>query len=128
MMDFLQVCVLLLSLSAFRWERCTATLAVQVRVGEDVTLQCPLLVSSSTSLSPPSTLSWYRKAAGLSPQLLLSFRTTGTPNVTFGSGVCPEKLSVSSDGSLLLRDSKQSDSAVYYCGVTHGQEHKNKLA
>ncbi|KAM7409791.1 hypothetical protein PAMA_001334 [Pampus argenteus] len=121
MMDFLRVCVLLLSLSGC----CIATLAVQVRVGDDVTLQCPLMVSSSTS---PSTLSWYRKAAGLSPQLLLSFRTTDTSNVTFGSRVCPEKLSVSSDGSLLLRDSKQSDSAIYYCGVSHGQEQKKKLA
>ncbi|XP_067454188.1 secreted immunoglobulin domain 1 [Thunnus thynnus] len=126
MMKSLLVCLLLLSLSGFRWERCAAARTIQVRVGENATLQCPLLAGSTSS---PSTLSWYRKVAGLSPQLLLSFRTTNTSNVTFGSGVRSEKLSVSSNGSLLLRGSEQSDSAVYYCGISLGQEkEKKKLA
>ncbi|CAK6984769.1 secreted immunoglobulin domain 1 [Scomber scombrus] len=71
-------------------------------------------------------LSWYRKSAGRSPQMLLSFRTSNSSNVTFGSGVRPEKLSVSSDGALLLRGSEQSDSAVYYCGISLGEEEKKK--
>ncbi|XP_070764949.1 secreted immunoglobulin domain 1 [Enoplosus armatus] len=123
-MESVLVCVVLLSLSGFQWGRHATALpasTVQVRVGEDTTLQCPLLDASNVS----STLSWYRKAAGQSPQLLLTFKSTNTSNVKYGSGVGPDKVSAAADGSLLLRGSQQSDSAVYYCGISWGDEQKN---
>lgn len=94
---------------------------VQVRLGDDATLQCPLLDASDTTAAP-STLSWYRKAAGQGPQLLLSFRSTNSSNMKYGTGVDPEKVSAAADGSLLLRGSQRSDSAVYYCSRSRGDE------
>lgn len=96
---------------------------VQVRVGDDATLQCPLLDASNTTAAP-STLSWYRKAAGQGPQMLLSFRSTNSSNMKYGTGVDPEKVSAAADGSLLLRGSQRSDSAVYYCSMSRGHELK----
>lgn len=96
---------------------------VQVRVGEDATLQCPLLDASNAAAAAPSTLSWYRKLRGQGPQLLLSFRSTDSRKVKYGAGVGPQKVAAAADGSLLLRGSQQSDSAVYYCSVSRGDKH-----
>ncbi|KAG7234318.1 hypothetical protein INR49_005083, partial [Caranx melampygus] len=91
---------------------------VQVRVGEDATLQCPLL--ASTRAVNNSTLSWYRKVEGGSPQLLLTIKSRDGFAVRLGTGVGPEKVSAAADGSLLLRRSDHKDSAVYYCGISQG--------
>lgn len=100
---------------------------VQVRVGEDATLQCPLLdASDANPPAVPSTLSWYRMAAGRGPELLLSIRTSSSSNVKFGSGVGPDKVLAAADGSLLLRAPQRSDSAVYYCGISQGDEQQKK--
>ncbi|XP_044055937.1 secreted immunoglobulin domain 1 [Siniperca chuatsi] len=129
-MESVLVCVILLSLSGFRGERRATALpapTVQVRAGEDATLQCPLLdASNASSAAAPSTLSWYRKAAGQSPQLLLSFRSTNASSVKYGSGVGPDKVSAAADGSLLLRGSQRSDAAVYYCAISRGGRQKKK--
>uniref|UniRef100_A0A3Q4AYL2 Ig-like domain-containing protein n=1 Tax=Mola mola TaxID=94237 RepID=A0A3Q4AYL2_MOLML len=95
------------------WRPAAAPLAstVQVRVGEDATLQCPLL-----DIPAGAVLSWYRRAVGHGPELLLSIRSTGL--VTHGPGVGPDKVSAAADGSLLLRASQRSDAAVYYCSVS----------
>uniref|UniRef100_A0A0F8C8A7 Survival motor neuron protein n=1 Tax=Larimichthys crocea TaxID=215358 RepID=A0A0F8C8A7_LARCR len=85
-----------------------------VRLGQDATLRCPLLASNA------STLSWYRKAVGRGPELVLSVRSSRSPPVRFGSGLGPEKVSAAADGSLVLLGSQRSDSAVYYCGVSYG--------
>ncbi|KAK1896782.1 T cell receptor beta variable 11-1 [Dissostichus eleginoides] len=148
------VLLILLSVRGFLWQQHVSALqasTVQVRYGEDAILQCPLMdafsnvssntfasssassnassnasssASSSVSFSASSTLSWYRKAAGRSPELLLSFRSSDVSNVTYGPGVSPDKVSASVDGSLLLHDSRLNDSAVYYCGLTRGEEKK----
>ncbi|XP_045898318.1 secreted immunoglobulin domain 1 [Micropterus dolomieu] len=123
-MESLLVCLLLLSLGGSHGAA-LPTSTVQVRVGEDATLQCPLLDASNASNA--STLSWYRKAAGQSPQLVLTIRSTNTSNVKYGSGVGPEKVSAAADGSLLLRGSQQNDSAVYYCGISQGHDQKMNL-
>ncbi|XP_056234967.1 secreted immunoglobulin domain 1 isoform X2 [Seriola aureovittata] len=132
MMESVLVCLILVSLSGFWWGHQSAALpasSVQVRVGEDATLPCPLLDNATTAAPPAySTLSWYRKVTGGSPQLLLTIRSTNSSNVTFGSGVGPDKVSATADGSLLLRRSEHSDSAVYYCGISQGKEPKNKSA
>ncbi|XP_040896744.1 secreted immunoglobulin domain 1 [Toxotes jaculatrix] len=139
MMESLLVCLILVSLSGFRWEHQAAALTdstIQVRVGEDATLRCPLLDKSNAStIAVNSTitvlpvffnLSWYKKAAGQGPQLLLSVRSTDSSDVKYGSGVGPDKVSAAADGSLLLRRSELSDSAVYYCGISQGEEPQNK--
>ncbi|XP_050923755.1 secreted immunoglobulin domain 1 [Lates calcarifer] len=137
-------CLILVSLCGLCWEHRAAALpasTVQVRVGEDATLHCPLLDTSTTTSttstmtvntttsSAPSTssnLSWYRKAAGQSPQLLLTMRSAGGSRVKYGSGVRPDKVSAAADGSLLLRRSEQSDAAVYYCGLSQGPEPRDR--
>ncbi|GAA6226267.1 secreted immunoglobulin domain 1 [Lates japonicus] len=132
-------CLILVSLCGLCWEHRVAALpasTVQVRVGEDATLHCPLLDTSTTTmtvnattssaLSTSSNLSWYRKAAGQSPQLLFSMRSSGGSRVKYGSGVRPDKVSAAADGSLLLRRSEQSDAAVYYCGLSRGQEPRDR--
>ncbi|XP_035996691.1 secreted immunoglobulin domain 1 [Fundulus heteroclitus] len=92
-----------------------------VRVGEDATLQCPLLDASNGT--GPATLSWYRKATGHGPTLLVSISPANGSTLRYGDGVSPDKVSAAANGSLLLRGSEQSDSAVYYCGVSNGSEH-----
>ncbi|XP_071328958.1 secreted immunoglobulin domain 1 [Trachinotus anak] len=135
MMESVLVCLILVSLSGFRWGHQASALpasTVQVRVGEDATLQCSLLDNSdaTTTAAPPaaSSLSWYRKVAGRSPQLLLTMKSSNSSLVKFGSGVGPEKVSAAADGSLLLRRSEHSDSAVYYCGISVGDGQRHKPA
>ncbi|XP_078101040.1 uncharacterized protein LOC144513739 [Sander vitreus] len=98
------------------------TSGVLVRVGENVTLRCPLL--DAADAPPPCsrkwTVSWYRKCAGRRLQLLLSVRCAAAFDVAYGAGLSPEKVSAAADGSLLLTNSSQSDSAVYYCSMTQG--------
>ncbi|KAF7645807.1 hypothetical protein LDENG_00197790 [Lucifuga dentata] len=111
--------LLLLSSLSFGSERRAATqpaAALRVRLGENFTLPCPLLVG------PSSTLSWYRKSGGQSPQLLVSFRPRDVSKVTYGFGVHPDKVVVGGDGSMLLRNTEESDSAFYYCGVTEEEK------
>ncbi|XP_068175850.1 secreted immunoglobulin domain 1 isoform X5 [Antennarius striatus] len=68
------VCLMLLSVSGATVPPAST---VKVRVGEDATLQCPLLdANSPSSRADPPTISWYRVAPGQSPQLLLSIRST----------------------------------------------------
>ncbi|XP_074930220.1 T cell receptor alpha variable 13-1 [Cottoperca gobio] len=124
MMESVLVVLIFLSLSGLPRRHVAALPAstVQVRVGEAATLQCPLLNVTNAS----STLSWYKKAEGQSPELLLSFRSADTSKVRYGPGVAPDKVSAAADGSLLLHDSEQSDSAVYFCGMTQGGEQKKK--
>ncbi|XP_039984082.1 secreted immunoglobulin domain 1 [Xiphias gladius] len=119
-MESALVCLILVSLSGFRWGHPAAAppaATVEVRVGEDATLHCPLLDQSNAA---SATLSWYKKAAGRGPQLLLTMRSADSSHVKYGSGVRPDKVSAAADGSLLLRRSEQSDSAVYYCAVSQG--------
>ncbi|XP_054911411.1 secreted immunoglobulin domain 1 [Poeciliopsis prolifica] len=117
----LQVVVFLLALSGFR----VASLpAVLVGLGEDATLHCPLLDGSNGTgdSADPATLSWYRKATGRGPTLLLSLSPANGSAVRYGDGVNPQKVTAAANGSLVLRRSERSDSAVYYCGVSHGSE------
>ncbi|XP_070688736.1 secreted immunoglobulin domain 1 isoform X2 [Pempheris klunzingeri] len=117
--------VMMVSLSAGLGEQGAAAPpypTVQVRVGEDVTLQCPLLAAPPVA---PSVLSWYRQTAGRRPQLLLSFRTADPSHARYGAGVRPLKVSAAADGSLLLRGSQRSDAAVYYCGISQGGGRKD---
>ncbi|XP_071396941.1 uncharacterized protein [Centroberyx affinis] len=95
---------------------------VRVRAGGDATLTCPLPAGGA------STLSWYQQAAGRSPRLVLNYRSTRGPTVTYGSGFSPGKFSAGADGSLLLRGSEESDSAVYYCGVSQFRDPKKEAA
>ncbi|XP_038142034.1 secreted immunoglobulin domain 1 [Cyprinodon tularosa] len=99
---------------------------ILVGVGEDAVLQCPLLDRyNGTTASPTAglaTLSWYRKTAGHRPTLLLSLSPVNGSIVRYGDGVSPDKVSAAANGSLLLRGSEQTDSAVYYCGISHGSE------
>lgn len=89
---------------------------VQVKAGEDAILHCPLMNGSHGALS---TLSWYRQAAGRRPELLLSFRTSYSSDVRFGSGFGPDKVAAGANGSLLLSTPQLSDTAVYYCSLGH---------
>ncbi|XP_051231634.1 secreted immunoglobulin domain 1 [Dicentrarchus labrax] len=124
MMASVLLCVILLSAAGFQQRAATLPApTVQVRVGEDATLQCPLLDPSDGTRS---TLSWYRKAAGQGPQLLLSVRSSNSSNLKYGSGIDPDKVSAAADGSLLLHGSQRSDAAVYYCGISQGGEQKMK--
>uniref|UniRef100_UPI003D7D7FA4 Ig kappa chain V-III region PC 2154 isoform X2 n=1 Tax=Monopterus albus TaxID=43700 RepID=UPI003D7D7FA4 len=103
---------------------------VQVRVGENATLHCPLLdnsTSTAPTLNASSTLSWYRKVAGQSPELLLTVRSTDPSSVTYGSSVGPGKALAGANGSLLLHNSQHSDTAVYYCGISWGDQHKKPV-
>lgn len=112
---------------ALCWEPRAAALpasTVRVRVGEDATLHCPLLDSASANDS--LTVSWYRKPAGHSPQLLLSLRAADGSKAKYGAGVRAHKVSAWPNGTLLLRGSEYSDSAVYYCGASHGLEQDRK--
>ena len=96
---------------------------IRVGVGENVTLQCPLLDDlSATASTPPSIISWYRKAAGQGPKMLLTLMFSDRIRVKYGDGVHAEKVSASADGSLLLRGSEKRDSAVYYCGISRGSD------
>ncbi|KAF3690536.1 Immunoglobulin kappa variable 4-1 [Channa argus] len=134
MMESVLLCLILVSLSGFQWKPYGAALpasTVQVKVGEDATLHCPLLDNSTitnTTSAPnaSSTLSWYRKAAGQSPQLLITFRAADNSNVRYGSSVGPDKVSPAANGSLLLHGSEQKDSAVYYCGISQGDNANKK--
>lgn len=89
---------------------------MQVKAGEDAILQCPLM---NGSYGVPSILSWYRQAAGRRPELLLSLRTSYSSDVRFGSGFGPDKVAAGANGSLLLSTPQLSDTAVYYCSLTH---------
>lgn len=89
---------------------------VQVKAGEDAILQCPLI---NGSYGVRSILSWYRQAAGRNPELLLSLRTSYSSDVKFGSGFGPDKVVAGANGSLLLRTPQLSDTAVYYCSLSH---------
>ncbi|XP_037553730.1 immunoglobulin lambda-1 light chain-like [Nematolebias whitei] len=122
-MDSVLVSVILLALSGVQQPSAAPPApTVHVRAGEDATLQCPLLDGSNiTAVDPPagpSTVSWYRKAAGQGPELLVSF-SSANGSVRYGGGVGPDKVSAAADGALLLRGSDRSDSAVYYCGLSH---------
>ncbi|XP_041862922.1 secreted immunoglobulin domain 1 [Melanotaenia boesemani] len=129
------VCVLFLALSGFQQHVATwPAPTVQVRVGENVSLQCPLLDSSNSTMATstsdeaaPATLSWYRKTAGLGPMLLLSLMPSNGSHVKYGNGIDPEKVSATANGSLLLQGSKESDSGVYYCGISYGSEWKQHI-
>ncbi|XP_060889955.1 secreted immunoglobulin domain 1 [Labrus mixtus] len=106
---------------------------LHVRVGDEVTLHCPLLDTDNTTtaapalLSPappgpaPFTISWYRKRTGQRPQLLLSFRSTNRSDVKYGAGIRPDRVSAAADGMLRMLGSQQSDAAVYYCGISQGR-------
>lgn len=104
------------------------TSTLWVRPGENATLYCPLLDTLHRNKSSPtaSTISWYRTAAGQGPQMLLTVMPSNTPNVTYGAGVCPGKVSVGVNGSLLLRGFQQNDSAVYFCGMSQGSKPEKK--
>ncbi|XP_054591593.1 secreted immunoglobulin domain 1 [Nothobranchius furzeri] len=122
--------VILLHFSGFQ-QIAEGMQTIKVRSGEDAMLQCPLLDGSNAttanhmvSPSGPSTVSWYRKAAGHAPELLVSFRPADGSNIKYGTAVGPDKVSAAADGSLLLRHSEQSDTAVYYCGISQGSEQK----
>ncbi|KAM9761619.1 uncharacterized protein ACNS7B_003999 [Menidia menidia] len=132
-MASVRICVVVLALSGFQRQAAALPVStVQVRVGEDVTLQCPLLEASNatatTTPTPtaepggPPTISWYRKAAGQGPMMLLSIVSRDASKLKYGAGVPRQKVSASADGSLLLRGSERRDSAVYYCGVSRGSD------
>ncbi|MEQ2189015.1 hypothetical protein GOODEAATRI_020750 [Goodea atripinnis] len=119
--------ILLFALSGFQQQAASLPAStILITAGEDAMLQCPLLDGSNgttASLAPgPATLSWYRKAAGHRPTLLLSLSPANGSIVRYGDGVSPDKVSAAANGSLLLRGSELSDSAVYYCCVSHGSE------
>uniref|UniRef100_UPI003D7E8E38 immunoglobulin kappa variable 4-1 isoform X1 n=1 Tax=Monopterus albus TaxID=43700 RepID=UPI003D7E8E38 len=133
MMECVLVCLIFVSLSGFWGQYPAAALpasTVQVRVGENATLHCPLLdnsTSTAPTLNASSTLSWYRKVAGQSPELLLTVRSTDPSSVTYGSSVGPGKALAGANGSLLLHNSQHSDTAVYYCGISWGDQHKKPV-
>lgn len=115
-------------LKGLQGEQCVPPLmvpTVQVKVGEDATLQCPLLDAFDANPNAGfSILSWYRKTAGGGPELLLSIRASGSPNMTFGLGFGPDKVSAAADGSLLLLAFQRRDSAVYFCSISQGGKHR----
>ncbi|KAM4547897.1 secreted immunoglobulin domain 1 [Odontesthes bonariensis] len=116
------VCVILLALSGFQQLAAVPPAStVRVGVGENVTLRCPLLDDlSATASTPPSVISWYSKAAGQGPRMLLTLMTSDRLRVKYGDGVRADKMSAAADGSLLLLGSEERDSAVYYCGRSRG--------
>ncbi|XP_068175848.1 secreted immunoglobulin domain 1 isoform X3 [Antennarius striatus] len=82
------VCLMLLSVSGATVPPAST---VKVRVGEDATLQCPLLdANSPSSRADPPTISWYRVAPGQSPQLLLSIRSTDVRPGPGGEAASPK--------------------------------------
>ncbi|XP_056133231.1 secreted immunoglobulin domain 1 [Lampris incognitus] len=104
--------ILLVILSCLR----SHVASVSVNIGDDVTLQCPLLPFSSMT-----AVSWYRQRGAEAPQLLLSYNLTDASLVTFGPGFHDGKVSVRVDRLerhwLLLRRCDVTDSAVYYCSA-----------
>ncbi|KAM3876300.1 secreted immunoglobulin domain 1 [Diretmus argenteus] len=114
--------LILLILTGLGSDRRVAMLpdTLKVKVGDDATLQCPLMDSSRLA-----TVSWYRQTAGRSPLLVLSYHLTNTSAVTYGPGVHPNKFTARVDGSLLLHGSEESDSALYFCGLTKYKTHFN---
>uniref|UniRef100_A0A8D3B3Q7 Ig-like domain-containing protein n=1 Tax=Scophthalmus maximus TaxID=52904 RepID=A0A8D3B3Q7_SCOMX len=93
----------------------------QTGIGEEATLRCPLLAGAA--LTGSASLSWYRKRAGRSPELLL---TLSSSQVRRGADVQPDKVSAAADGSLRLRRLELSDTAAYYCSVTEGAEQQKE--
>ncbi|XP_074383838.1 Ig kappa chain V-III region PC 2485/PC 4039 [Oreochromis niloticus] len=134
MMESLLVWVILLALSGLQNHAAVdPSSTIQVRLGENATLQCPLLdtsnftvLTTTTAPTAPTTLSWYRKAPGQGPQLLVSLKSMDRLKVKYGNGVPRSKVSIAADGSLVVQGSKQSDSAVYYCGISRGDDRKKE--
>lgn len=91
---------------------------MKVRVGGDVTLQCPLLFTAG------KTLSWYRMLSGQGPELVLSIRFRS--DLKFGPNFGPDRVWMSADGSLLLRAAQRSDSGFYFCSVALKDEQEKK--
>ncbi|XP_074523634.1 secreted immunoglobulin domain 1 [Halichoeres trimaculatus] len=121
------VCVILLSLCGVCTEQDVSAppaSTLHVTVGENVTLRCPLLDPANVTNGSFDHLrvSWYRQAAGQSPEMLLSFSPTNGSEPKYGAGVGPDKVSAGSDGSLRLHGSRHSDAAFYYCGLSQGAE------
>lgn len=81
-----------------------------VRVGEDVSLHCPLLDTSG------GTLSWYRKLPGQGPELILSTRSSS--EVKFGPSFGPERAWTAADGSLVLHAAQRGDAGLYFCSIS----------
>ncbi|KAF6722038.1 Ig kappa chain V-III region VH [Oryzias melastigma] len=128
-MESLHIWVILLALSGFQKPVLTMpTSTLWVRAGENATLYCPLLDAPQHTKSSPtaSIISWYRTAAGQGPQMLLTVGPSSTPNVKYGAGVRPEKVSAGVNGSLMLSGFQQNDSAVYFCGMSHGTKPEKK--
>ncbi|XP_047443961.1 secreted immunoglobulin domain 1 [Mugil cephalus] len=129
MMDSALLWTLVLALSGLQLHATASPAStVQVRAGQDAVLQCPLLdastTTSATTSTRASTLSWYRKAAGGGPQLLVTLGFMTGFVQKYGDGVGPEKISAAANGSLTLRNLDQNDSADYYCGISRGSENK----
>ncbi|TNM88100.1 hypothetical protein fugu_006321 [Takifugu bimaculatus] len=119
MMKLAVVCMMLRLLSGLGAEEQAST--VKVRVGGDVTLQCPLLLTAG------KTLSWYRMLSGQGPELVLSTRSRS--DLKFGPSFGPKRVRMTADGSLVLQAAQRSDSGVYFCSVApkHEQEKKSRL-
>ncbi|KAM3619683.1 uncharacterized protein V6R79_011911 [Siganus canaliculatus] len=142
-MESVLVGLILVALSGFWCEQPVAALTtptVQMKVGEEANLQCPLLDASITTTNITTvyittanitinvtllTLSWYRKTAEHGPEMLLSFRVANSSHVKYGIGISPQKVSAKADGSLLLHSLQHNDSAVYYCGISQGDGQKD---
>lgn len=91
---------------------------MKVRVGGDVTLQCPLLLIAG------KTLSWYRMLSGQGPELVLSARSRS--DLKFAPSFGPERVGMAADGSLVLQAAQRSDSGVYFCSVTLQDQQEKK--
>lgn len=88
--------------------------ALLVKMGQNVALHCPLLDNTKTV----SSVSWYRKWWGRSPQLIVSMTTpTNGSDVTHGPGVAADKVLMGVDGSLHLTKVQLTDSANYFCCI-----------
>lgn len=90
-----------------------------VRVGEDVSLHCPLLET------PSGTLSWYRKFPGRPPELILSTRPgwDGRFGPTFG----PDRVRSAADGSLVLQAVQRRDAGFYFCSRHTSRRSKQEM-